>query len=283
MSTDANTTADPDERQKWSPWTIAAMALLLLMFGTIAFGALRGCLFSDTQESAEQIEKKKKEDKEKKEDKAEFVLKPPVVLPSEPDVPLPPAKPGHWATASQLMRANYRDFVGDSRLSITDAQRHPYPVPSTSYQVRSSRPVLLTKGRYKATQTTFYIPQVAKTVNIALDLTERTLGSGPPQSYTPITPTPSYQYHLVVLAKTPARYSFIKTLDSVKVPFNGLNETDDSEDTLHYRVVELGAKDAGSLPDNPLTWTSIAYMVWDDIDPGEPFPTDQKNALVDWL
>src|SRR5689334_24832443 len=125
MSDDANTAADLDERQKWSPWAIAALALLLLIFGIIGVGALRGCLFSQTQESAEQTEKKKKDAEKKKEDEAEFVLKAPVVLPSEPNIPLPPAKPGHWATASQMMRANYRDFVGDSRLSITDSQYRP--------------------------------------------------------------------------------------------------------------------------------------------------------------
>jgi len=49
MSDDANTAADPDEPQRWSPWAIAAMALLLLVFGMIAFGVLRGCLFAEPQ------------------------------------------------------------------------------------------------------------------------------------------------------------------------------------------------------------------------------------------
>ena len=66
-----------------------------------------------------------------------------------PKSPLPPVKPGHWATASQEMTANYRDFVGDSRLSIVDSQNRPYPVANTPFDVRASRPVLLTKGRPK--------------------------------------------------------------------------------------------------------------------------------------
>ena len=66
------------------------------------------------------------------------------------------------------------------------------------------------KGRPKSTQTTFFVPQTGQTVRIALDLEERGLGSGPPQSITPLIPMPSYQYHFVVLAKSPSRYSFIK-------------------------------------------------------------------------
>ncbi len=198
-------------------------------------------------------------------------------------MPLPPVKPGHWATASQKMRANYRDFVGDSRLSIVNSQNRPFAVAGTPFHVRSSRPVLLSKGRPKATETTFFVPQASQTINLSLELEERGLGSGPPQARTPLMPMPSYQYHFVVLAKTPSRYSYIKTIDSVKVPFNGESDADNTEDTLHYLVVELGADQIASLPDNPLTWTSVAYLLWDEIDPGEPFPAEQKKALVDWL
>ena len=280
MSNDAKT--EIDEQRKWSLWAIAVAALLLMMFGVIAVGTLRGCLFAGTDQAADSGEKKKKEEAEKKK-KPDFELAPPIVLPSEADMPLPPVKPGHWATASQKMRANYRDFVGDSRLSMVNSQNRPFAVAGTPFHVRSSRPVLLSKGRPKATETTFFVPQASETINLSLELEERGLGSGPPQARTPLMPMPSYQYHFVVLAKTPSRYSYIKTIDSVKVPFNGESDADNTEDTLHYLVVELGADQIASLPDNPLTWTSVAYLLWDDIDPGEPFPAEQRKALVDWL
>ncbi len=280
MSNDA--TPDADERHKWSPWAIAAAALLLLMFGVIAVGTIRGCFFGQSEQADDAGDKKKKEETEKKK-KPDFVIDSPVVLPSEPNVPTPPVKPGHWATASQKMTANYRDFVGDSRLTIADNQNRPYAVASTPFYVRSSRPVLLSKGRPKATQTTFFAPQSGQTVRMVLDLEERGLGAGPQQGFTKLAPMPSYQYNFVVLAKSPSRYSYIKTLDSVKSPFNGESDEDNTEDALHYLVVELGADQIASLPDNPLTWTSTAYVLWDQIDPGEPFPAEQKKALVDWL
>jgi len=280
MTADVQT--ETDEPRKWSPWAIAAAVLLLMMFGVIAVGMIRGCFVAESPQAADEAEKKKKDETEKQE-KAPFNIDPPVVLPSEPKVASPPVKPGHWAVASQTMRANYRDFVGDSNLSIVNNQNRPYPVAGTPYFVRASRPVLLSKGKPKSTETTFFFPQPAQPVHILLDLEERGLGALPQQARTQLALMPSYQYHFVVLAKTPSRYSFIKTLDSVKVPFNGEAETDNTEPSLHYLVVELGADQIASLPDNPLTWTSIAYLLWDEIDPGEPFPADQKRALVDWI
>ena len=271
---------DADDSRKWSPWTIAAAALLLAMFAIIAVGTLRGCFSADSDQAADADQKKKKEETEKR--KEPFELKRPIVLPSETKVAQPPVKPGHWATASQEMTANYRDFVGDTRLSVVDNQNRPYAITNTPFEIRSSRPVVLAKGRPKATETTFFVP-LANKARLSLDLEERGLGLLTPQPPAQLTMMPSYQYHFVVLAKTPSLYSYLKTLDSVKVPFSGESESDNTEDTTHYLVVELGADQLASLPDNPLTWSSIAYLLWDDIDPGEPFPADQKKALVDWL
>src|SRR5215207_4400092 len=123
MSTNAETDAEieANERRKWTAWAIAAAALLLLLFSVIAIGTLRGCLFAETEQAADADEKKKK-DEAKKQEIPPIKIESPVVLPSEPKVPLPPVKPGHWATASQQITANYQDFVGDSRLSIIDGQ-----------------------------------------------------------------------------------------------------------------------------------------------------------------
>src|SRR3954462_13825376 len=109
MSNDA--TPDADERRKWTAWAIAAASLLLLLFSVIAIGTLRGCFFAETQQAADAGEKKKEAGK--KEEKPPIDIKSPVVLPSEPKVPLPPVKPGHWATASQEITANFQDFIGD--------------------------------------------------------------------------------------------------------------------------------------------------------------------------
>ena len=59
---------------------------------------------------------------------------------------------------------------------------------------------------------------------------------------------PSYQYNFVVLAKEPSRYAFIKSLDSVVVPFDGESDADDTQDPVVYHVVPLSAGADGRAP-----------------------------------
>ena len=66
MSTEPTT---DDEHAKWSPWAIAAAVLLLLLFGVIAVGTLRGCFFVDPQEAAKLDEEAKEEGRGKKKKK----------------------------------------------------------------------------------------------------------------------------------------------------------------------------------------------------------------------
>jgi hypothetical protein len=272
---------DADERTRWSPWAIAAAALLLLLFGAIAFGTIRGCLYLDPQEAAKREEEKKKKEKDKKEEQ-DFDIKYPVVQPAEPEMAIQYAKPGHWATASQQMKSNFRDFVGDSRVGVVNSQRAAYPVANTPFVLRASRPVLLTKGRPKWTESTFFVPQTDQSIQVEVELEERGLGIPLVPLRTQITAMPSYQYHLVVLAKESSRYAFLKTIDSVSVPYGGESEYDEIEKILHYRVTAVDVRQSIPLSDNPLTWTSIAYLVWDEIDP-RLFTPEQERALVDWI
>ena len=202
-------------------------------------------------------------------------------MPSEPKAPLPLVKPGHWETASQEMRANYRDFVGDSRLSIVDTQNRPYPVAKTPFNVRASRPVLLTKGRQKSTETTFFVPEVGQNSQSRDGARRARPGLWRlPQPRTPLTPMPSYQYHFVVLAKEPSRYSFIKIARFRECAVRRrIGRTTTRKTPLHYRVVAAGAPARSvALPDNPLTWTTIAYVLWDEVDPGDPFTPEQERG-----
>ena len=263
MATDSE-----DERTKWSPWAIAAAVLLLLIFGVIAVGTFAGASLSTRKRppscrGAEEEGRGREEDK-----KTDFEIFTPIVMPSEPKTPLPIVKPGHWESVSQEMRANYRDFVGDSRLSVIDAQNRPYPVANTPFNVRTSRPVLLTKARPKTTETTL------------LRAGSRNRCSLPPSSKSAASasaPAAAHAAHDDAFVPVPLRgagqgavaVSLLKTLDSVTVPFDGETDSDDTSDPLHYRVVPLPMARAIPLSDNPLTWTSIAYVLWDEVDPGD--------------
>jgi hypothetical protein len=282
MSTDAE--PESEDRMKWTPWALAAGLFLLLMFTVIGAGMMRGCFTQNPQQAEkDEKEKAKKGEKEKEKDKKDDVeIKFPVIQPAEAEAPVSYAKPGHWATATQSMRANYRDFVGDSHTVITNSKKVPYPVTNTPFVLRGSRPVFLTKARPKATENTIFLPQTDQAIRLMVGLEERGLGIPFGGLETSITAMPSYQYHLVVLAKESSRYTFLKTLDSVSVPFGGESDYDEIERTVHYRVVTLDVGKSILLSENPLTWSSIAYIVWDEVDP-QLFTPEQERALVDWI
>lgn len=283
MSSDAE--PESDERTKWTPWALAAGLFLLLMFTVVGAGMMRGCFSLNPQQAEKDEEEKAKSDKEKekeKEKKNDVDIRFPVIQPAEAEAPISYAKPGHWATATQTMRANYRDFVGDSHSVIINSKKVPYPVTNTPFVLRGSRPVFLTKTRPKATENTIYLPQTDQSIYLRVGLEERGIGVPLPALETQITSMPSYQYHFVVLAKESSRYSFLKTLDSVSVPFGGETDYDEIERTVHYRVVTLDVQKSIPISDNSLTWSSIAYILWDEVDP-QLFTPEQERALVDWI
>lgn len=271
-----------ERKSRWSLLTLAAAALMLVILGVLGVGTWRGCFFVDPKVAAEREEARKKKQEEERKRKQEFEISPPAVQPSQAKSPSQLVKPGHWATATQRMRANNRDFVGDSRTLIVDKDNQPDPIPSTPFVLRASRPVALSKGRPKIIESTLFVPQSQEEIRLAMELAEHGLGYPIEQGATKLTAMPSYQYHFVVLAKEPSRYAFLQSLDSVKVPFDGESDADDTEDPVHYRVVAMDVGQSVGLSDNPLTWTSIAYILWDEVDP-EPFTPEQEQAFVDWL
>ena len=194
-------------------------------------------------------------------------------------------KPGHWATASQEMRANYRDFVGDSRVSVVNSQNRPYPVANTPFDVRASRPVLLTKGRPKTTESTFFVPQTGQPIT-ARDRTRRTR-PGPRAAATVIRRSPRCRRISTTSwcwprSRRDTRSSKRSTRCTCRSTANRMPTT--REDSLIYRVVQLGCRPSRSRsPTTRSRGLSIAYMLWDEVDPGDPITPEQERALVDWI
>ena len=96
----------------------------------------------------------------------------------------------------------------------------------------------------------------------------------------PTTMMPAYQFFFVVLADDPDRYGYLKRLDSIVPPSVG--EGNLAEATMHYRVILPPADRRVPLPSQGLTWTPIAYLLWDGLRPNLLTP-DQQQALLDWL
>ena len=88
-----------------------------------------------------------------------------------------------------------------------------------------------------------------------------------------------HQHFLVVLARRPDSYGYVKTLESVTPR--------DSQISLNplrgdYVTVIPNSTRYAPLPSWSPMWTSIAYIIWDDYD-ASLMTAAQKRAMVDWL
>lgn len=166
----------------------------------------------------EKEEKQKKEEEEKK--KQPFIVEAPVTKPSDTELQISRAKHGHWMTVTQLMKSNYEDWGGETTLQVVDRSGNPVPIALTPFTLSTSRPVQLAKGRPRFVENLFFVPQSDGSASVKCTLRERNYGAvvgGIPVG-SPLSMMKSYQYFFVVLAKEPARYAFIKSLNGVLVP-----------------------------------------------------------------
>lgn len=192
------------------------------------------------------------------------------------------AKPGHWIGASHYVRANNRDFQGrmiwqpqfrDPRSS----SMRPLPLKHVSYQMNASRPVVLSKEQRteKRIDMTLFMPRLG-TQSIMQYRYQRQTGGGDSMPIRRIDHMPAYQYHFVVLSSQPEVYRSLASERSMWL------RTTESAENAYYRLVLIKPDRRTPLSANSLTWTSIAYLLWDDVDPSL-LSEDQQQAMLDWL
>lgn len=291
MNTEKNLSPPAPMPRHSSKCSSAPLVRLLLVLMSLV--CLTGCGGCDTRTAAQKArqaakekleaeEKKKKEEEEKKK-KEPFQLAPVTPLLSEAIVSTTDegsvrlAKPGHWTATVQQMLANDDNFNGRTTVAAVDSRQRPTPLPDTSFAMISSRPALLAKGRPKRVLNEVLPPPGATRMQIHSALTA---GGGTPVDATQDlwTMMPSHQYFLMVLAREPARYAFLKVADSVRAPY----EDENGVSQPHYRVVLADGSKPAPLPDNVLAWTSVAYFVWDEVNLDRLTP-EQQQALLDWV
>jgi len=270
----------------------ARLALILL-----AVACLTGCGGCDQQrakakadakakaaKTAEELEKELEARKEKPKPPFEVGRATPLLsetlVSTAEGVPLRLAKPGHWTATVQQMKANLDNFEGRTTLSVVDGRGRPLPLAHTQYHMNSSRPAVLAKGRAKRVENELLPPTDAGKLSVAADLISKATGASvaTDRAPDPWTLMPSFQYFLVVLAREPARYAYLKVTDATKAPY----ETDDGVMPPHYRVVLADGNKPLPLPRNALTWTTVAYLVWDEVNLAR-IDLQQQTALIDWL
>ncbi|MFV1965002.1 MAG: hypothetical protein ACC628_06235 [Pirellulaceae bacterium] len=262
---------------------IDAKALLWICTAAMLIAAAPGCSGCRPDPLVERKKELEEEKKKKEKRKEDFELKALVTIPGDDAFAFPYVKPGHWVTVRHEVTANNFDFQAELRTRSNDGKGHPYFVENTPFQLSSSRPTSLAKGQPKVVETTYFVPRVAvqqeASVWLHRELRSARGGRLIVQDPYKIATMPSYQYFFVVLARDPDRYGYLKRLTAVASPSA---EMFDKDMLRYYRVVLPRVGRIVPLPSHSLTWSSVAYVMWDDIFPAS-FTMEQRQALLDWL
>jgi len=190
-------------------------------------------------------------------------------------------KPGHWTTTLFSAKANRVNIMGDLWLTATNGGGRPLGLEGTPFAITARRRVALPKGQQKTFRSVLFVPESAPEAWAAARIEARQSAGLVQQQRYRVGPMPFYQYYFVVLARYPEWYTYLKTLDSLHCPTQ-LVVRDPSQRYAYYRVALVPAGRRTPLPSYGLFWTSIAYVLWDDIDP-DSLSLDQQVALLDWL
>ncbi len=195
-------------------------------------------------------------------------------------------KPGHWTGVLVTTTANEADFVGELASAPQNSSLQPIELENSPYYLQTTRPAALPKGQRKTLETMFFAPRVSspdsrRSTWMANQLRDRRRGTvawtGMAEQFRHM---PSYQYYLCVLARDASRYRYFKVLDSVRPPLAMPLAVADEQH--YYRVLTPRPEAPLALPSRALAWTSIAYVVWDDMLPSVLSP-EQQQAMLDWL
>lgn len=284
--------------------SVVCLLILCLCLGIVTTTGCGGCR-SDEDGVAE----KKKKDKEKKKEKPRPDYESPgtAILPGNfPDLETPTieefqemtneeraqlearnflrrnrTKVGHWVATSTPVRANHFNVQG--RLDVANViSARPAEIPGTRFTFATARPFALTKGQWKYLQSSAWLVPRSKAsqASVQLDLLPAAGGAplfGPPMCINRLMK--GFQYHMVLLTNREQKMKYLNLTDSVAV-----KDTRAFSDVVSefYFIVSNEPDNPIPLPSNALQWTTIAYVVWDDLDP-DSLDIDQQQALLDWL
>ncbi len=266
--------------RRFTFWFCLAVCLVVSLPGC------RGCLGVDPTAEREKRKKEVEElaEKKKKKPKEDFEVLPPEVLTTDETILQNMVKPGHWVSATQKMVANNFDFQADLETATVDRGGAPIELEHAPFGLRMSRPAALPKGQAKSFESHYYIPRRIGVTSQApwmeSKLQARRTGREVFTTSKPTLAMPSYQYYLLVLSRNPDRYGYLKApyMASIRPPTDSFEE----DSLLYYRVILPQIGKVAPVPSHSLTWTSIAYVVWDDLDATVLTP-DQQQAMLDWL
>lgn len=234
-----------------------------------AVATASGC-WSESK-SADDAAAQSDKDKAAQREKPDFELSLLTTQPNNADRVESHVKPGHWFRGELVAESSRGAF--DGRLEI-----EPVALEDLPYVLDAARPARLAREQQRRLPFVFYSPVGLDKPQIGASLASLD-GDELAITTQPLNYIPPHQYYLVVLADEPEAYGFLRSLPAIRAP-SGMAAAAGQDD--HYRVLLPRSEQFVPLPDSLLTWTSIAYLFWDDFDP-DRLTDDQQQALVDWL
>ncbi len=278
------------------PTPLGVICLVVGLSMVLTMPGCGGCRKNPAQakKTQEELEKELIEQraKKKKERKPDFEVSRVMTLPREGRAPNdnpedelfelgPPYKPGHWTATTLAAKTNHFDFPGELELEVTDTRGRPTPLVAVPFRLTSACQAVLPKGQWKFFDSVLFVPPTPRNAVVTCRMRSRSGGrSAFQRNGQLLRRMPSYQYHFIVLARWPDRYTYLRSLDAVKLPTDNFNY---GEPVLpYYRVALMPAGQRVALPSQTMSWTSIACMLWDDAEPSVLDP-GQQQAMLDWL
>ena len=292
----------------------AATILVLSLISITGCGGCQSQEEKDKQAAKEKLEKEKKEKekKKKKKRKPDFESMAPIVLPGVVNDPVKMkqkaslvrndpiqkeidqmrsrsrrknyAKPGHWQDVRYQANANHYDIEGElySGAVASGAANRFLPVEGTKYTPIVTRPAALPKGKWKTFDSSLFIPLREETYSSTNVRCGFYRSNGTATNFLNINSIKSMspdQHHLVLLTNRQDAYQYLEKAPTIQMP--GTN-SDNRPYRPSYVIIPSDPQFPVPLPRQSLYWTTIAYVIWDDLDPDRLDPA-QQTAMIDWL
>lgn len=262
-------------------YAVKRLWVLLLLSGS-AMVVLPGCSGCSGDEQQQAEEEEDEEETKEEEQKKEQQEKPPFekslmkAMPYDDRGISPGVKQGHWIAVHQGIKANEGDFNGSLQFTPIDRRGSPIDLEDTPFQINLSRPVNLPKDQVKQIDLTLYAPPTTGNTRLQGGLVSP-VGREVAPAIEEFRPLAAHEYIFAVLAKEPDRYSYLPFMHWARAP-----AAHSIQGETYYHVVRPDLETVVPLSENMLTWTAVAYVLWDNVDP-DLLSTDQQRALLDWL
>ena len=127
-------------------------------------------------------------------------------------------------------------------MSLIDGEGNPLAIGDTPFNLAECRDVALPKKQVKSLESVLFIPQVPSRSRSVSTKYGYNAGQGG-RGVVEFSPErlmgfmPSWQYYLLILARTPEAYQYVQKLDSIRPP-----SSLDNVSASYYRVAMLGSR-----------------------------------------